>query len=78
MKHRKENATARWDAGEAGCGQLILGLRRNLDKLKPGETLEVQARDAGAPIDIYVWCRMAGHRLISEAHPFYVIQRIAG
>ena len=74
MKRQSTNTTARWDAHESGCSQLIVGLRRNIEQLNPGETLEVIARDPGAPIDLYVWCRMTGHCLISEAHPFYVIQ----
>jgi tRNA 2-thiouridine synthesizing protein A len=73
-KHTSE-ATARWDAGETGCSQLIVGLRRYLEQLSPGETLEVTTRDAGAPIDVWVWCRMTGHHLILEAHPRYVIRR---
>jgi TusA-related sulfurtransferase len=69
------NAVARWDAGETGCSQLIVGLKRRLSQLEPGEVLEVVARDLGAPIDLFVWCRMTGHRLLSEAHPVYLIQR---
>lgn len=76
MRHEHTaRATARWDAGEAGCGQLIFGLQRNLGQLSPGETLEVTAHDSAAPIDLFVWCRMTGHRLLSEAHPVYLIQR---
>ena len=76
MRHRPgATATEKWDAGEAGCGQLIVGLNRKLAQLKAGETLEVTAHDAGAAIDIFVWCRMTGHVLLSEAHPVYVIQR---
>lgn len=70
-------ATACWDAGEAGCGRLIMGLRSRLECLSDGEILEVTARDAAAPIDILVWCGMTGHRLVSEQHPVYVIQRRA-
>ena len=75
---RQPKATARWDAGETGCSQLIVGLRRRLAQLDPGETLEVVARDAGAPIDLWVWCRMTGHQVIFEAHPSYVIRRNHG
>ena len=79
MSHQQTiRATARWDAGETGCGRLIVGLKRNLQQLDAGETLEVIARDPGAPIDLFVWCRMTGHRLLSEAHPVYLIQRNDG
>ena len=64
-----------WDAGETGCGQLIVGLRRQLEPLHCGASLEVNARDAGAPADLPAWCRMTGHTLISAAHPVYVIQK---
>lgn len=77
-RQRRTKATARWDAGETGCGQLIVELRRKLAQLNAGDTLEVIARDAGAPIDLPVWCRMTGRRLISAAHPVYLIQRHDG
>jgi len=65
----------RWDAGETGCGQLIVGLRARLGALRPGELLEVIARDAGAPADLPAWCRMTRNRLVSARHPVYVIGR---
>ena len=64
-----------WDAGESGCGQLIVGLRRQLELLHSGASLEVTARDAGAPTDLPAWCRMTGHTLVSAMHPVYVIQK---
>lgn len=64
----------KWDAGDLGCGQLILELKTRLEELPPGEELEVIARDAGAPIDLPVWCRMTGHELVSAEHPVYVIR----
>ena len=67
----------RWDAGETGCGQLVVELRRRLDRMRPGERLEVVARDAGAPTDLPAWCRMTGHVLVSADHPVYVIERKA-
>lgn len=76
MSHRdRANASRQWDAGEAGCGRLILGLQSHVRELAPGETLEVIARDAAAWIDLPAWCRMTGHALITEAHPVYVIRK---
>jgi tRNA 2-thiouridine synthesizing protein A len=78
MQNRKRSTvTARWDAGETGCSQLIVGLRRQLEQLPAGAMLEVVARDAGAPVDLWVWCRMTGQTVIHESHPVYVIQRTA-
>jgi len=65
----------RWDAGELGCAQLIFALQRRLEGVAPGETLEVVARDPGAPIDLPAWCRMTGHTLESAEPPTYVIRR---
>ena len=64
-----------WDAGETGCGQLVVGLRRRLEPLECGASLEVIARDAGAPADLPAWCRITGHTLVSATHPVYVIQK---
>jgi len=76
MKATKLLRIARhWHAGEAGCGALIMGLKRQIGRIRPGELLEVEALDAAAPIDIVVWCEMTGHRLTAECHPTYVIER---
>ena len=64
-----------WDAGDTGCGRLIVGLRGQLEPLRCGALLEVIARDAGAPADVPAWCRMTGHTLVSAMHPVYVIQK---
>jgi TusA-related sulfurtransferase len=68
-------ATTQWDAGETGCSGLIVGLRKRIEQLIPGETLEVITRNTGASIDLWVWCRMTGHRLISETATSFVVQR---
>lgn len=65
----------RWDAGEIGCGHLIVQLRRELMLLGSGDLLEVVALDSGAPIDIPAWCSMTGHDLVSAEHPIYVIEK---
>ena len=65
----------RWDSGETGCGQLVVELSLRVNRMKPGDRLEVIARDPGAPADLPAWCRMTGHTLVSADHPLYVIQR---
>lgn len=69
------SAAAEWDAGELGCGELVLELRNRLTTMKPGERLNLVALDPGAPADIPAWCRMTGHTLVSTQHPVYIIQR---
>ena len=73
-RQRPPEAIARWDAGETGCSGLIVGLRSRIGRLRPGEALEVIARNPGAAIDLWVWCQMTGHRLLSQAAPRFVIQ----
>jgi len=64
-----------WDAGDMGCGDLVLELRARVGSLGPGEVLKLIARDPGAPADVPAWCRLTGHRLVSGHHPVYLIQR---
>ncbi len=65
----------RWDIGDIGCGQLAFELKGRLERLAPGERLEIIARSPGAATDLPAWCRITGHRLISWDHPVYVIER---
>ena len=54
-----------WDAGEMGCGDLVLRLRMKL-KAMPGKTLKVHATDRGAPEDLPSFCRMTGDTLVER------------
>ena len=67
--------SAAWDAGDLGCGELVLELKRRMELLAPGQVLQLVARDPGAPADLPSWCRMTGHTLIAEQHPVYRIRR---
>ena len=64
-----------WDAGDMGCGDLVLELRLRLGRLSPGAELRLTARDPGAPEDIPAWCRLTGHALVESKHPLYRIRR---
>jgi len=52
-----------WDAGDLGCGELVLALRQRLLAM-PDRILKLVARDPGAPADIPAYCRMTGHELV--------------
>jgi tRNA 2-thiouridine synthesizing protein A len=67
--------TAAWDAGDLGCGEIIIALRARVLALPPGSLLEVTARDLGAPADLPSWCRLTGHELVKAEHPVYLIRR---
>ncbi len=57
-----------WDAGDMGCGDLVLRLRMKL-RAMPGKTLKVIATDAGAPADLPSFCRMTGDTLLNVDPP---------
>jgi len=68
---------AEFDAGDMGCGDLVLELRLTLSDLAPGAVLRVRATDAGAPGDLPAWCRLTGHQMVHTEHPLYWIRRRA-
>jgi tRNA 2-thiouridine synthesizing protein A len=69
------HADAEWDAGDMGCGDLVLELQARVRRLDAGQVLKLVARDPGAPADLPAWCRMTGHALVAEQHPVYFIRR---
>ena len=68
---------AEWDAGEMGCGDLVLQLRLRLKEMAPGQVLQLTAKDPGAPEDLPAWCGLTGHELVGAEHPLYWIRRKA-
>jgi tRNA 2-thiouridine synthesizing protein A len=68
-------ADSEWDAGDLGCGDLVLELRDRLRALEPGDVLKLVAFDPGAPLDLPAWCVMTGHALVFHSHPHYFIRR---
>jgi tRNA 2-thiouridine synthesizing protein A len=64
-----------WDAGDLGCGELVLELRLRLQALSPGDIFKLCARDPGAPEDLPAWCRLTGHQLVRAEPPAYWIKR---
>jgi len=66
-----------WDAGDMGCGELVLALRQRMAAMCDGQVIRLVARDPGAPADLPAWCRMTGHVLLGMDHPVYLIQKPA-
>jgi tRNA 2-thiouridine synthesizing protein A len=66
-----------WDAGDLGCGELVIELRFRLKAMRPGEVIRVHATDLGAPADLPAWCRMTKDILVHHdiAARMYYIQR---
>jgi tRNA 2-thiouridine synthesizing protein A len=68
-------ASETWDAGDLGCGDLVLELRNRMKALAPRGVLHLVARDPGAPADIPAWCALTGHRLLAATPPHYHLRR---
>ncbi len=77
-KPNEPNESETWDAGDMGCGDLVLELRTRLRAMKPHQVLRITATDPGAPEDIPAWCRLTGHTLLKAEHPEYWIERKEG
>lgn len=66
---------AEWNAGDLGCGELVLELRMRMHQLAPRQIMKLTARDPGVPADLPAWCGLIGHRLVRAQHPDYWIER---
>jgi tRNA 2-thiouridine synthesizing protein A len=75
MSGHPVDADEQWDAGDLGCGELILELRTRVGRMRPGQVLRLVALDPGAPADLPAWCRLTGHELVAMQHPVYYIRR---
>lgn len=69
-----------WDAGELGCGDLVLRLRFRLKAMHRGQVIRVRALDPGAPQDLPAWCRLTGETLLysDSLAKLYYIRREGG
>jgi tRNA 2-thiouridine synthesizing protein A len=64
-----------WDAGDLGCGELVIRLRFKLRSMPPGTVIRVRATDPGAPADLPAWCRLTGETLVAtdpERHLYFI------
>lgn len=52
-----------WDAGDMGCGELLIALRGRL-RTMPRGVIKVISLDLGAPEDLPAWCRLTGNALL--------------
>ena len=66
---------ATWDAGDLGCGELLVLLRARVHALPPGGTLRLVARDPAAPDELPAWARLTGHHLRAATPPVFLIER---
>lgn len=64
-----------WNAGNLGCGELLLELKTRLTSLRPDQIIKITAEDLGAREDLPAWCSLTGHTLIKADPPQYWVQR---
>jgi tRNA 2-thiouridine synthesizing protein A len=64
-----------FDALELGCGQLLLDFRMHIRPLPDGARVMLATRDIASPREIPAWCRLTGHRLVAQSHPYYLIMK---
>lgn len=69
------HADAEWDAGDMGCGELVIELSLRVRAMAPRAVLHLVARDPGALEDLPAWCGLTGHTLLAHEHPHYFIRR---
>ncbi|MCA9298100.1 MAG: sulfurtransferase TusA family protein [Phycisphaerales bacterium] len=70
-----ETPSRRFDAGDMGCGELVMRLATMLDAMSPGERLDVRSTSPGSGSDLPAWCRMRGHTLVRVDPPLFLIER---
>jgi tRNA 2-thiouridine synthesizing protein A len=66
-----------WNAGDLGCGELVLDLRKRL-RAMPGGVIKVISLDPGAIEDLPAWCRLTRNELIHHdpgAKSFWIRSR---
>lgn len=64
-----------WDAGDMGCGELIMLLAKKIKPLSQGAYFEIIARDVGGVEDLPAWARMTGNNLVFCEPPRYIFKR---
>lgn len=69
------NVVDEWDAGDMGCGEILILLRSRMRDFEDGDVLKLTTRDLGAPEDLPAWCRLTGRRLAHADHPDYWIEQ---
>ena len=54
------------DARRLLCPMPVIRVQDRVDALQPGALVEAVCTDPGAMNDIPAWCRINGHRLVSQ------------
>jgi TusA-related sulfurtransferase len=64
-----------YNAGDKGCAFGPMDeIAAMMQKIKPGQTIEIYATDPTVATDLSAWCRMTNHKLIEQQGSHYLIQ----
>jgi tRNA 2-thiouridine synthesizing protein A len=74
-KKRPPTHHAAWDAGDMGCGELVIHLKLRMQRMEPGQVMFLTAEDPGAVEDIPAWCGLTRNTLAHMEHPHYWITK---
>ena len=78
IKKTKHSSPPNWrydtefDAGELGCGDLVMALFKFFRPLDSGTVVLVKALDAG---DVMAWSRSTGNTLHAGEPPLFLIEK---
>lgn len=75
MSDQDFNFSLLWDAGEMGCGELIMELARKIKKLNKGDYIKVVALDKGGIEDLPAWARLTKNDLVLFDPPVYIFKK---
>lgn len=65
---------AELDARNLMCPLPVIRTQDRIKSMRPGEQLRVTCTDPGALNDIPAWCRINGHRVVSEQQGEYTVE----
>ena len=64
-----------YDAGDKGCAFGPMDeIAAIMQKMQPGQTLEIHASDQTVSVDLSAWCRMTGNQLVKQEGNHFLIQ----
>ncbi|WP_246954472.1 sulfurtransferase TusA family protein [Brachybacterium sp. Marseille-Q7125] len=68
--------THEWDAGDLGCGELVVLLKLKLrDEMTAGEIIRLHGTDEGLQWDMPAWCGLTGNELVHAEPPLFFIRK---
>ncbi len=63
------------DAGDVGCGELIMFLKDAIQPHPGGTRILLMAKDLAAATEVDAWCRMTGNRMERYEDACFLIVR---